>query len=261
MFMTMSEREATTSAGVRARVIAVASGKGGVGKTWISITMAHAIARRHCAVLLVDCDLGLANIDIQLGLMPKADIGSVLSGAMQIEQALIRHAGGFDILSGCSGSGELASLGDAYVARLQQLIASVAPRYDVILLDLGAGLDRFVRELSCWADMLLVVATDEPTSLTDAYAVLKLYQQDRSRHRPNARIAVNQAASAQSGLRTYATLTKATQSFLGFTPLLAGVVRRDDKVQDAIRRQTLLIERHPSSTSAQDVAGIIDRLL
>lgn len=245
----------------RPGVIAIASGKGGVGKTFLSITMAHALARRRARVLLVDCDLGLANIDIQLGLTPKADLGSVLSGAMSVDQVVIHHPAGFDILSGRSGSGELASLGDAYGDRLRQLLAALASSYDAILLDLGAGLDRFVRDLASAADQLLVVTTDEPTSLTDAYAVLKLYQQDRRGSPLHARVAVNQSASKPSGQRTYQTLTRATLGFLGFTPPLAGIVRRDDKVAETIRRQALLLERHPVCPASQDVEALVDGML
>jgi flagellar biosynthesis protein FlhG len=124
-------------------------------------------------------------------------------------------------------------------------------RYDTILLDLGAGLERAVRRMAAAADTVLVVATEEPTSLTDAYAVLKLHNGDRPKG--DARIVVNQASSHAAGERTYGTLRRACANFLGREPPLAGVIRRDDKVRDAIRRQTLLLTRHPGCVAATDV--------
>ena len=123
-----------------------------------------------------------------------------------------------------------------------------------MLLDLGAGLDRAVRRMSAWADMMLVLATDEPTSLTDAYAVIKLHAADRPQG--DVRVVVNQATTRQTGQRTFATLERACQTFLGRAPKLAGIVRHDDRVRDAIRRQTLLVTRYPTSPAAADVEAV-----
>ncbi|GAC1342820.1 MAG: MinD/ParA family protein [Acetobacteraceae bacterium] len=241
------------------RFIAVASGKGGVGKTWFAITLAHALARRGRRVMLFDGDLGLANVDIQLGLMPEHDLGSVLSGAVTLAQAVLPFApGGFEVLAGRSGSGDLAALSpDALDALLEQLHAFGQDR-DHVLLDLGAGISRSVRRMSAWADALLVLATEEPTSLTDAYATLKLHSADRPGG--DARLVVNQAATQAGGDRTAGTLTRACTSFLGRAPGVAGTVRRDPKVADAIRRQTLLLQRHPTSIAGADIERIAANL-
>lgn len=236
-------------------MIAVASGKGGVGKTWFAVTLAHAFARRGERVLLFDGDLGLANIDIQLGVQPVHDLGSVISGTVTMEAACEAFMpGGFDIVAGRSGSGALAALDAAALGRLLDALGGAASRYDRILLDLGAGLDRAVRRMACWSDVLLVLATEEPTSMTDAYATLKLHAADRPGGA--ARIIVNQASNGAAGQRTYATLARACQAFLGKTPALAGIIRRDAKVADAIRRQTLLLARHPTSPAGEDVERI-----
>jgi flagellar biosynthesis protein FlhG len=234
------------------RQIAVASGKGGVGKTWFAITLAHALARLGRRVLLFDADIGLANVDVQLGLTAEHDLGSVIAGRVTLAAAVQHHdEGGFDILAGCSGSGALSALDPAHLDRTLAALRQETMQYDVVLLDLGAGVERAVRRMAASADMLLVLATEEPTSLTDAYAVLKLHAADRADG--DARIVVNQAATHAGGERTYATLRRACSTFLRRDPRLAGVIRRDDRVRDAIRRQTLLLTRHPSCAAAQDV--------
>ena len=235
-------------------IVAIASGKGGVGKTWLAITLSHALARSGRQVLLFDADLGLANVDIQLGLTPAADLGGVVAGQMTLAEAVLTHAGGFDILPGRSGSGTLAALGTAPLEGVLRSLRGLARGYHDVVLDLGAGLEPTVRRLAAFADTLLVVATEEPTSLTDAYAVLKLHE--AAARGATARIVVNQAASRTAGERTYATLARACASFLGRTPPCAGVIRRDDRVREAIRRQTLLLTRHPASPAAADVEAL-----
>ncbi|MBP0447394.1 AAA family ATPase [Roseomonas sp. SSH11] len=237
------------------RVIAVASGKGGVGKTWLSITLAQVLARRGLQVLLVDADLGLANVDVQLGLQPERDLHALLTGRLTLRQAVMRHDdGGFDVLAGRSGSGALAALDAATVEKLNLLLRDSAAFWDVVLLDLGAGLAPPTRRLAAGADLLLVVATDEPTSLTDAYAVLKLHSADRPGG--DARIIVNQAADYAQGKRTAAALQRACTTFLRREIPLGGVIRRDERVRDAIRRQVPLLMRHPNSNAAADVEAV-----
>lgn len=237
------------------RIIAVASGKGGVGKTWFAITLAHACARLDKRVLLFDADLGLANVDIQLGLTPERDLGSVVAGTATLADVILHHQDGrFDIVAGRSGSGALSALNPAALESALTALRRHAAHYDIVLLDLGAGLDRSVRRMAAWADTLLVVATDEPTSLTDAYAVLKLHTGDSQSG--DARVVVNQAATRQVGERTFTTLQRACQTFLHRSPPCAGIIRRDERVRDAIRRQTLLLSRHPSCAAATDVEAI-----
>ena len=237
------------------RLIAVASGKGGVGKTWLAITLSHALAMAGRRVLLVDADLGLANVDVQLGLEPGQGLPAVLAGRLPVAEAARPHPEmGFDIVAGCSGSGALAGLDEAAHRRLLDALREAGPRWDDVVLDLGAGLDRGVRALAAASDILLVVATGEPTSLTDAYAVLKLHRRDRPGG--DARLVVNQAPDRAAGERTWRNLDRACGSFLGGGVELAGILRRDPRVPDAIRRQAAFLSRHPTSPLASDVDAL-----
>ncbi|MDO8605435.1 MAG: MinD/ParA family protein [Phaeospirillum sp.] len=261
--MTMEAPTLAPRPTVRAKgrnIVAVASGKGGVGKTWFSITLAHTLARAGQRVLLFDGDLGLANVDIQLGLMPKSDLGSVVAGRQTLNQALTPFPeGGFDIIAGRSGSGTLANLP---LSRLQMLgddLAVLAGNYDRVVVDLGAGVEKTTRNFSQQAGTIMVVTTDEPTSLTDAYAFIKVTHMERPG--TDMRIVVNMANSTREGERIYNTLLKACEGFLKISPPLAGVIRRDLKVREAIRNQTPIMTRSPNAEAAADVEAIVQRLI
>ena len=245
---------------VNDNIIAVASGKGGVGKTWFSITLSHAFALRSSRVLLFDADLGLANVDIQLGLMPQRDIGGVISGKLTMSQAKTRYEEGkFDVLAGHSGSGNLAALPPNQLVNLGDDLVEFSKNYDKVIMDLGAGIDRTVRNLSGKASTIIVIANTEPTSLTDAYAFIKLSIQTN----PSAdiRLVINNCASHIEGQRTYETLKKACESFLKYAPPFLGSIRRDTKVNEAIRNQIPLLTRHPMTNAAEDAILILDRLI
>ena len=163
-----------------ASVIAVASGKGGVGKTWLSTTLAASFAKMGRRTLLVDGDLGLANVDVQLGIAPETDLAAVIAGWVELEDAVTPINGGagascgFDVLPGRSGSGALAGLPPDEASRLAAGLTALSLQYDIVLVDLGAGIEDNVMRLARACDRCLVVATDEPTSMTDAYAFIKV---------------------------------------------------------------------------------------
>jgi len=239
----------------KARRIAVASGKGGVGKTWFASTLAHNWAIKGRRTLLFDGDLGLANVDVQLGLSPETDLSEVIAGRARIEDAIHRNvAENLDVIAGSSGTAALAALP---AARLDRLIADldlVDDGYDRVVLDLGAGVDNTVRSLAATADTILVVTTAEPTALTDAYAFIKLMVLRDPK--VDLRVVVNQAASTKEGEAVFQTLFKACQKFLKFSLPLAGIVRIDRRVSETIRNQSLIMTRHPTAEAAQDVEKI-----
>ncbi len=241
-------------------IVAVASGKGGVGKTWFSITLAHALARQGKRVLLFDGDLGLANVDVQLGLMPKRDLNDVIRGRLGLDKVIQRYEdGGFDIIAGRSGQASLSALPSQRLVFLRDQLLDVSDQYDVVIIDLGAGVDRTVRLFAASSTRTLLVTTDEPTSLTDAYAFIKLG--NAAGMSKNISIVVNMATSQSEGEKTYKTLLKASENFLRLTPPLAGMVRQDSKVKDSIRHQTPILIRSPNADAAGDVEKVAKYVL
>ena len=244
------------------RLITIASGKGGVGKTWLSVTLAHALARLGRNVLLFDGDLGLANVDIQLGLIPDRDLGSVLAGDLSLADAVTKYSDpagvGFDVIAGKSGSGALGSLETEALNKLRAGLIEQSGNYDHVLLDLAAGIDPSVSTLSHHGGEILVVMSGDPTSLTDAYAFIKL----TIARNPNANISivVNNVATKKDGEKVYEAIKRSAEGFLKISPPLAGIIKTDSKVVESIRAQMPLLARHPQSSAAADVMVLAGRL-
>ena len=249
----------TPQAVVAQNLIAVGSGKGGVGKTFFSISLCQALASHNARVLLFDGDLGLANIDVQLGMTIRNDLSRIISGRSTMAQAVARYdEGKFDIIAGNSGGGSLASLSPTRIAMLGKDLVAFCANYDHVVLDLGAGVDRMVRLLASHAARRLVVVTPEPTSITDAYAFIKLVAFDN----PEAQIevVVNQVRSLLEGKKTFGAIEKACQTFLNLKLNLAGIVRRDRRVNESIRAQVPILTKFPGADAAIDIIAIANRL-
>jgi len=257
---TKTQNTGTKAAGKPAgHLIAVASGKGGVGKTWFSITLSHALAKAGKKVLLFDGDLGLANIDVQLGLMAKRDLNDVIEGNLGLEHVVEHYAeGGFDVIAGRSGHGSLSSLPLERLNTLLKQICNIVPKYDAVIIDLGAGIDRTVRFIAAATDTTIVVTNDEPTALTDAYALIKLSH--AAGHGDNIKVVINMAEDPKTGENTYNTLLKACKNFLKLAPPLIGIIRQDKRVKDAIRAQTPYLTRSPNTETAGDIEKIAGKI-
>lgn len=246
------------------RITAVASGKGGVGKTFVSVSIARALAERGDRILLVDGDLGLANVDIQLGVQPDLNLGHVMNGEATLAEAVVRIAGGaanpggFDLLPGSNGVAALANLAPRDVQRIAAGIQALSFSYDRVIVDLAAGIGHGVLKLAAEADEILLVALDEPSSLTDAYAFVKLL---RGR-RPKARIGVvaNRVKNRAEAARVHTSFARACGTWLGFEPGNAGYIQEDSLVKAAMRAQALLSRHAPHAKALGDIAAVTARV-
>jgi flagellar biosynthesis protein FlhG len=251
----------------RARIFAVTSGKGGVGKTFMTANLAAALARRGERVLVLDADLGLANLDVVLNLFPKITLHDVFTGKADLQDAILPAPGGFSVLLAGSGLVEYSRLTLEIRDQLLQVIETVAPRFDRILLDTGAGISDVVLYTVSLADEVLIVATPEPTSLTDAYATIKVLaaQQDRR----NIRLVVNQTSRTGEGRVIRGQLQQVVDRYVtpllppGGTPVkldLLGEVPSDPAVREAVQKRQLLLELLPGSAAAKGVVAVAAKL-
>jgi flagellar biosynthesis protein FlhG len=248
----------------RARITAVTSGKGGVGKTFVAANLAAALAARGERVLVLDADLGLANLDVVLNLTPKVTLHDVFTGKATLDEALTEVAGGFTVLLAGSGMVEYSRLTPEVRDKLIDTLKTVAPRFDRVLLDTGAGISDVVLYTVSLADEVLVVVTPEPTSMTDAYATIKVLA--ASQKRRAIRIVVNQRVPGTEARGITAQLQQVIDRYVSpgldapLTLELVGDVPADDAVRDAVRRRQLLGDSFPGSPAARAVAALAARI-
>jgi flagellar biosynthesis protein FlhG len=237
------------------RVVAVTSGKGGVGKTNFVANVAIALQKKRKRVLVLDADLGLANIDIILGLRPLHNIFDVIEGRKSVDEIIVRGPGGIDILPAGTALDTLAELDERQKLLLMERLEPIDGRYDFILVDTGAGISSNVLYFALAAQIRVVVVTPEPTSRTDAYAVIKILNKDYSQKRFH--ILVNQAESESEGRRVYEYLADTADKHLGDVSLgFLGVLATDSHVGEAIKLQRPVIEQFPQSRYASQVKSI-----
>ncbi len=242
------------------RIIAVTSGKGGVGKTFVSANLAAALTRRGHRVLVLDSDLGLANLDVVLNLHPKITLHDVFTGRAPLEEAVIQAPGGFSVVLAGSGMVEYSRLTPSVRSEFLNVLHTLAPRYDVVLLDTGAGISDVVLYSVSLASEVLVVATPEPTSLTDAYAAIKVLAKQQKRQ--HVRLVVNQAARPGDGRAITGQLQQVLNRFVTTDTgepmrlIHMGDIPADPSVRDAVMRRQLLMQHMPGSQAALAIAQL-----
>lgn len=242
------------------KVVAVTSGKGGVGKTFVSANLAAALAKRGQRVLVLDADLGLANLDVVLNLYPKVTLHDVFTGKAKLEEAIIRAPGGFSVLLAGSGMVEYSRLTPEVRDDFLRIMSGLVPHYDVVLLDTGAGISDVVLFAVSLASEVLVVATPEPTSLTDAYATIKVLANQQKRS--SIRVVINQTARLGDGRAITTQLQQVLDRFVtteSGKPLKLihmGDIPADPSVRQAIMRRQLLMQTMPGSPAAMAISQL-----
>jgi len=239
-------------------IYAISSGKGGVGKTSITVNLAYALAGQGSRVLVVDGDLGLANIDVLLGLTVATTISDVLERGQEARVALVQVEPNLAILPAASGVPEMVNLAPQDREVLEELLLALGQGFHYVLIDTAAGIGHSVLWFNALADCSLVVLTPDPTSLTDAYALIKVLCQRQPQ--PHVMIVVNQVASEQEAQQVYDHLKRVTERFLGVTPLYAGAVPKAPEVIQGVRQQTPFLKSAPGGKATQAVRALAGKL-
>ncbi len=230
------------------KVLAVTSGKGGVGKTTVSTNLAVAIAAKGRDVMLVDADLGLANVDVLLGVSSRFHLGHVISGECRLEDAIVMGPHGLQIVPAASGIKRMANLTAAEHAGLIQAFSELYHSIDVLVIDTAAGLHDSVVTFTQAAHHVLVVVCDEPASITDAYALIKVLSREHGVSR--FQILASQTRRSAEGPDLFQKLRRVCDRFLNVTLEFAGSVPFDDYLRRAVQRQTAVVDAYPSAISS-----------
>jgi flagellar biosynthesis protein FlhG len=266
-------RERAASRTHLARVVAVASGKGGVGKTNIAVNVAAAMASRGLRVVLLDADLGTANADVLCGLTPTARLDHVVTplpihdgAAIRVADILVDAPGGFRLAPGSAGIARMADLSPREQRQMLELLGELERDADVLVVDTGAGVGRSVTTMLRAADLALIVATPEPTSMADAYALLKclVLSEEHEWLPANAealRLVINQCVDSGEARDVHARLAAVCGRFLGVRPKLLGSIAQDLRVAQAVRARCPLVLHSPESPAARHMVLLADRLI
>ena len=242
-----------------ARVIAITSGKGGVGKTCISVNLGIALSKLGKRVLLVDVDLGLANVDVMMGIVPRFNMGDVIFNGKELSDVLEEGPHGLKIFAGASGLQQLADLNDVNLDHCLKNLIEIENYADIILIDTGAGISKNVLKFVLAAGEVIIVTTPDPTAITDAYGIIKVLV-GYDAQLP-LRVIVNMVQTAKEGAQVIQRLSTVSQKFLGISLAELGYLPADPVVAKAVKEQTPFVINHPHASVTRSLNQIADRLL
>ncbi len=242
----------------RSRVISVASGKGGVGKTNIVVNLALALQNLNRDVLILDADMGMANIDVVMGITPKYHLGHVLENKCNLEDALVSGPSGLDVLPGASGVDDFTGINFGEVKRLLELSSAIEASYDFIMLDIGAGVHQGVVNFIRAADEILVVLTPEPTAVMDAYSLIKILAGYDVSSQLN--LIVNQVESRSEGEDVSGRMKNAINDYLEINVEKTALIPYDDVLRKSVREQEPLMQLYPNSKAGRAFSQIAEMM-
>jgi len=239
-------------------VIAVTGGKGGVGKTSLSVNLAISLAEAGQRVMLLDADLGLANIDVLLGVHPQYNLSHVISGERTLDEVIVEGPAGIKIIPASSGTQKMAELSSAEHAGLIRGFSELSYSPDVLIIDTAAGISDNVISFTRAAQEVMVVVCDEPASITDAYAIMKILNRDYGVNRFH--IMANMTRSNQEGRELFAKITMVADRFLDVTLNFVGAVPFDEHIRKSVRAQKPIVLAYPRSRAAQAFRTIAQKV-
>jgi len=239
------------------KVMAVTGGKGGVGKTNVSLNLAISLAKQGKRVLVLDADLGLANCDVLLGLRVDKNLSHVLRGECTLDDILVTGPHGVKIAPATSGSQSMAELGTTEHAGLIRAFSELRTEIDTLIVDTAAGISDMVMSFSRAAQDVLVVVCDEPTSLTDAYALIKILNREHGVFK--FKIVANMVRSEKEGKELFSKLSKVTGRFLDVALELVGIIPFDENIRKSVRKQAAIVDAYPSSPAALAITSLAQK--
>ncbi len=239
------------------KVIAVTGGKGGVGKTNITLNTAIAMAKQGKRVMVLDADLGLANVDVMLGLRVEKNLSHVLSGECTLDEVLVTGPHGIKIAPASSGTQSMTELSPTEHAGLIRAFSELRSQIDVLIVDTAAGISDMVLSFSKASQDIMVVVCDEPTSLTDAYALIKILNREHGVFR--FKIIANMVRDVREGQELFSKLSKVTGRFLDVALELVATVPFDENIRRAVRKQTAIVDAFPSSPAAMAITQLANK--
>ena len=251
-----TSREITTTM----RVIAITSGKGGVGKTNFALNLAIYLARANKRVIVIDADFGLANVEVLLGVSPRYSFREVLSGEVSIVDALTTGPEGVRFLSGGSGLTQLADVTDSHMAVLLAGFSQLDELADILIIDTGAGISKNVTNFLKASHETVVVTTSDPTAIADAYAIMKAIAEDNPEP-PQLKIVINRVDSQKEGVEVFDRLHRVCSRFLNMKPINLGNIPYDRSLVKAVKSQEPVALMYPNSESSRSIEAISKRLL